>query len=66
MGTKGLNCLFQIAYVAGAEGGVGEIGKQKGSAEEKERAPCPSFLSFIPDFPNPLTRLLRRLAVSRR
>ena len=60
-------CLSAVAYVAGAEGGIGEIGKEKGRAEEKKRAPPPSSLglsSFPPDFPNPFMRLLCRLVCS--
>ena len=58
-------CLSSVAYVAGAEGGIGEIGKAKGRAEEKERAPPPSSPSFFyPDFPNPFMRLLCRLVRS--
>ena len=58
-------CLSAVAYVAGAEGGTGEIGKEKGRAEEKERAPPPSSPSFFsPDFPNPFMRLLCRLVHS--
>ena len=55
--------VFVNSY-AGAEGGVGEIGKKKGKAEEKERARAPS-LSYFSDFPNPFMRLLRRLLSNR-
>ena len=49
-------CLSAVAYVAGAEGGTGEIAKEKGRAEEKERAPPPSLLSLFlfHRFPQPL------------
>ena len=58
-------CLSAVAYVAGAEGGIEEIGKEKERAEEKERVPPPSSLFFFsPDFPNPFMRLLCRLVRS--